>query len=181
MLRTRSSALAASGDDGFGQMRLEGLRQQSDAGHVSAHAIVQLAGDVAALLGLAFGQAPLQPPAIAEIAKDAGEARRWSIWLIARSSGNVVPSLRWPTNSRPTPMMRASPVLQVASDVAVVLVAIRLGHQQPDVLADDLGRGISEHLLGGEIERLDRAVLIDRDDRVDGRVDDRPQVVFAPA
>ena len=55
-------------------MGVQGLRQQSDAGHVPTHAIVELTRHLPALLGLALGQAPLQFPAIAQIAKDTGEA-----------------------------------------------------------------------------------------------------------
>ena len=63
--------------------------------------------------------------------------------------------------------------LEVMPDVAVVLRSIGLGHQHADVLAEHVGFAVTEHLLGGMVERLDAAARIDHDDAVDGRVDHR--------
>jgi hypothetical protein len=61
---------------------------------------------------------------------------------------------------------------QVIGDVAVVLAPVRLRHKHPHVLPDDLARGIAEDALGGAIERVHRAALVDGDDAVDDVVDD---------
>ena len=61
---------------------------------------------------------------------------------------------------------------QVMLDIAVVLRAVRLRHQQADVLAEHVGFAIAEHALGRGVEGLDAAGRIDHDDAVDGGVDD---------
>ena len=61
---------------------------------------------------------------------------------------------------------------QVVVQVAVVLVPVGLGHEHLDVLADDLGGRVAEEPLGRRVHRLDLAVRVDGEDRVDGRVED---------
>ena len=63
---------------------------------------------------------------------------------------------------------------QVIVQVAVVLVAVRLGHEHLDVLADDLARRVAEQPLRRRVHRLDHAASVDRDDRVHGGFEDRP-------
>ena len=63
----------------------------------------------------------------------------------------------------------------VAAQIAVVLVVVGRRHQHVDVAADDLGARISEQPFGSGIERLDVPALIDDDDPVDRRIDDRAQ------
>ncbi len=53
-----------------------------------------------------------------------------------------------------------------------MLVAVGFGHEQLDVLADDLGGRVTEQALRRRIHRLDQAVVIDGDDRVHGGLQD---------
>jgi hypothetical protein len=69
----------------------------------------------------------------------------------------------------------------VARQVRVVLLAIRRRHQHGDVLSDDIAFRVAEQPLGRGIERLDAAVRVDDDDRVNGRLDDRPPPRLARA
>jgi len=55
--------------------------------------------------------------------------------------------------------------------VTVVLAPVRVGHQLANVAADDLGGRVAEQLLRCAAELLDRAVVVDDDDRVHGRVE----------
>ena len=52
---------------------------------------------------------------------------------------------------------------EVAREVAVVLAAVGLGHEQAHVAADDLGRGIAEHPLRRGAEALDGSARADGD------------------
>ena len=79
------------------------------------------------------------------------------------SIGNNPPSLRCPVTSRPIPMMRRSPVSEIAADITVMLFAIGLRHQRFHILADDFGGGIAEHLLGRWAEGFDQSALADDD------------------
>ena len=68
---------------------------------------------------------------------------------------------------------------QVTRDVAVVLFPVGRGHEHRDVASDQLVAGVSEHPLGGRVDRLDRAGLLDGDDRIDGGIEDRAQALPA--
>ena len=70
-------------------------------------------------------------------------------------------------------MIFASPVVEVAREVAVVLLVVRRRHQHADVAPDHFRFRISEQLLGAAVERLDDALGVDDDDAVDRRVEDR--------
>ena len=59
---------------------------------------------------------------------------------------------------------------QVASDVLVVMLAVRRRREQGDVAADQFGGGIAEQTLDGRIGAFDDAMVIDGDDAVDGGV-----------
>ena len=63
----------------------------------------------------------------------------------------------------------------VTLDIVVVLRAMRLAHEHPHVVADDVGGGVAEHALGGSIEREDLPALVDHDDRIDRRVEQGPK------
>jgi hypothetical protein len=54
-----------------------------------------------------------------------------------------------------------------------MLRPVGLGHQDADVPADHLVGAIAEQPLGRRAEAADPAVLLDRDDGVGRRVDDR--------
>ncbi len=60
----------------------------------------------------------------------------------------------------------------VIGDVPIVLAVIGLGHQHADVAPNDFVRRIKEDLLGGAVEGLNDAVLVDHRDRIDRGVDD---------
>ena len=71
------------------------------------------------------------------------------------------------------------PGVQVIGEVAVVFVAVGLGHQHLHVLADRPRGGVAEDPLGRRVERFDGPVLVDGDDAIHGGVDDRPDPVPA--
>src|SRR5262249_34092894 len=60
----------------------------------------------------------------------------------------------------------------IIGDVSVVLGAVGLRHQDLDVLAHELVSGIPEQPLGGRIDRLDQAEVVDGDDGSDGGFED---------
>ena len=66
--------------------------------------------------------------------------------------------------------------LLVTVHVRVVVGAVGRGHEHVDVLADHLGCGVTEDPLRGEAELFDPAPMIDDDDRVDRRVQQRPEL-----
>ncbi len=66
----------------------------------------------------------------------------------------------------------------VVAEVAVVLAAVRLGHQHLDVLPDDLGRPVAEQLLAGRVEHEHGAGRVDQDHPVDGGLDHRAKPRF---
>src|SRR5262249_18354943 len=68
---------------------------------------------------------------------------------------------------------------QISPKIAVMLVTVRVRHQHIDVAADDLTLGIAELPLGGLAERPDQPLLIDDDNRVGDRLDDRAQMRLA--
>ena len=65
--------------------------------------------------------------------------------------------------------------LQVAFQVAVMLRAEGLGHQQADIAAGDLVHRIAEQALGGGAERFDQPMLVDHDHGVRHRLQDGTQ------
>ena len=66
------------------------------------------------------------------------------------------------------------PGRQIVLNVLVMIATIGLRHQQPDVVPDHLVGGIAEHPLGGMVETLDDAAIIDGDDAVHRRIQNRP-------
>jgi hypothetical protein len=77
------------------------------------------------------------------------------------------------------PMTRPLAGHQVAPQVAIVGAAVGLGHQHRHVATHHLAGGPAEHPLRRRIGALHDAALIDRDEPVDGRVDDRLQALGA--
>ena len=69
---------------------------------------------------------------------------------------------------------------QIIVHIAIVSVAVGLGHEQVDIAAYDLFGRIAENALGGRVERFDGAVLVDGGDTVDGVVQYGPQSCLAP-
>ena len=62
-----------------------------------------------------------------------------------------------------------------------MLRSIRVGHQQLQVLTDNLVGLVAEDQLGGAIERLDRAGAISDDDGIDDGVEDGAVAIYALA
>jgi len=66
-----------------------------------------------------------------------------------------------------------------------VFPAVRIAHQDTDVLAPQLRRPVPEHRQRGGIDHLDRPPLVDGDDAVDRRIENRAHeravVLLAPA
>ena len=56
---------------------------------------------------------------------------------------------------------------QVAGKITVVFLSIGRRHEDLDVLTDHFLRGITEQPLGGGVDRLDEAPLVDADDAID--------------
>jgi len=56
---------------------------------------------------------------------------------------------------------------QVARQIPIVLFPVGRRHEQGDVLADQLLGRIAEHPLGGGVDQLDDAPLVDADDGID--------------
>ena len=65
---------------------------------------------------------------------------------------------------------------EVATDVAVMVFAVRRRHQHADVAAADFLGGETEHALGRRAEGLDDAALVNDDHAVGDSVEDRAQM-----
>ena len=87
--------------------------------------------------------------------------------------------MRWPTTIRPMPMMRRYAGVEIVLNVTVVPLVIGRGHQNIDVLPDRLGCGNAKEALGSRAERFHNAAIINDDDGVRRRVQDRTQPGFA--
>ncbi len=68
---------------------------------------------------------------------------------------------------------------QVALEIPVVLIAIRNRHQDADIPTDELGLAVAKEPLGRRIEGSDAATLVDNDEGVGRRIDDRAQARLA--
>ncbi len=66
--------------------------------------------------------------------------------------------------------------LVVALQISVVVFPVGFGHQDLDVGAHDLGRGVAEQPLGGLAEGLDQPGLVDHDHGVRHRLEDREEM-----
>ena len=64
----------------------------------------------------------------------------------------------------------------IAGDIAIVLTPIWLGHQHLDVLADELGRAVTEQALGGRVDVLDQSPIANGDDGRNGRLQDAAEL-----
>ena len=62
---------------------------------------------------------------------------------------------------------------EVARQASVVLGLAGVGEEHLEVVADDLVGGVAEDPLGGRVHRLDDAGVVEGDDAVNGRIDDR--------
>jgi len=68
---------------------------------------------------------------------------------------------------------------QVPLHMTVVCAADRLGHEEIHVATDDLRGGVTEQRFGGVVERLNAAPVVDHDDGIHGRIQQRPQFLGA--
>jgi hypothetical protein len=73
-----------------------------------------------------------------------------------------------------------NPCRYVPREIPVVRDAIFLGHEYADIATEDLLWAVAEQLLGRATERLNTAQMVDHDDRVDGGVQQRLQLVRRP-
>ena len=64
----------------------------------------------------------------------------------------------------------------VVGDVAIVLGAVGLRHEDLDVLPDELRGAVPEQPFGRRIDRLDQAAVIDGDDGRDRQLQDAPEL-----
>src|SRR5208337_3074236 len=143
--------------------------------------VVQLLADPLPFAGGDLQHLPLQPLAIGDVAGDPGELAPIPVLELAdgqvHGEGRAVlaaaADLAADAND---PLL---PGLQVALEVRIVFVAVGRGHEDRDVLPDDLRGGVAEDPLGGRVERLDGPLLVDGDDAIHGGVDDRPDPVPA--
>ena len=95
------------------------------------------------------------------------------------SIGKVEPSLRWPTTTRPMPMILRSPVAQIAVEIAVMALAIRRRHQGLDILAHGFAGRVAEQRFGGGAEGMHDAVSSITIMASGNGIEDRLQVRFA--
>ena len=79
------------------------------------------------------------------------------------------------------PIIFLTPVVTYVFEIAVVLFGVGRRHQHLHVLAEDFQGHIAEQPLGSGIEGIDRSFLVDRDDRIDGRIENGPRSRFALA
>ena len=59
---------------------------------------------------------------------------------------------------------------QVVIEIAVVFVPVRFRHEHLDVLADHLVLAVAKEPFRRRVHRLHLSKLVDREDRIDGRV-----------
>ena len=64
----------------------------------------------------------------------------------------------------------------IVGDVAIVLTAVRLGHEHLDVLADELGSVITEQALGGGVDVFDQSSIVNGDDGRNGQLQDAAEL-----
>ena len=67
---------------------------------------------------------------------------------------------------------------QITRDVAVMGVAVRLRHEQPDVAAHDLAFGVAEQSRRRRAERGNETILVDHHHRLGHRVENRSEMRF---
>jgi hypothetical protein len=62
-----------------------------------------------------------------------------------------------------------------------VFIAEGVRHKFADVFADEFLARVTEHALGGGVNAADDAALVNSNDRIERRVQDRPQPLFSIA
>jgi len=129
-------------------------------------------------LGFAAPQALVGELARRDVVDEADEPRRLDAphladRELAREDGAVLAS-RLHFAADPDDPGFAGPLVML--HVRVMVGAIGRGHEHVDVLANHLGCGVTEGPLGGEAELFDQALMIDDDDRVNRRVQQRPEL-----
>ena len=129
------------------------------------------------------GQAPFRPFTLGDVAHDSSE-QTVSVQLHfahGQIRGKRTAVLALPDDLAADADDLALAAGQVTGQKIVVLVAPRWRHQDVDVATHDFVGSVPEQPLGSGIERADDAALVDRDDAVDGSVDDGARSGFAVA
>ena len=98
-----------------------------------------------------------------------------------RCTGNVVPSLRRAGDFAADADDLLLARREVMVKIPVVALAVGARHQHVDVAAQHLADAIAEQPLRRRVECLNRPAIVDDDDAVDRRFDDRPHALFALA
>jgi hypothetical protein len=65
----------------------------------------------------------------------------------------------------------AHPGLPISTEIAVMGVGVRRGHQHLDIAPEYLRGGVAEQPLGGQIEAFDQPLLVNGDDRIESVVE----------
>ena len=99
--------------------------------------------------------------------------------LTERWIGNVEPSLRRAVTSRPMPMIFRLPRVEIGLQIAVMLAGEGLGHENANILPDQLLVRVTEQPCSGRIDRLDFAAQVDGQDRIDGSIVHRLELAGA--
>jgi hypothetical protein len=134
-------------------------------------------------LRLAAAQTLVRLLAQRDVVDEADEARRDGAGYLTDGQlareHRTVPALsdHFATDADDAGFPRAVVPLQVT----VVLGVEGLRHQHGDVAADHFVGAVAEDALRGTAELLDDAAVVDDDDGVDRRVEQRPQIEIRPA
>ena len=169
------AALEIVGDGGERLVELMG----ECGGHLAQRRVARYVGE----LGLQLLQPGLGLLPLGQIADEAGEvalpARPHLAHGQLHGEGGAVLALAddEAADADDAPLAGA----QVALHVTVMLAAVGLRHQDVDVAARHLRRGIAELAFGGGTEGLDPGVFVDHDHGVGNRVENRLQVRFPRA
>ena len=161
-------------------------RRSAGGGVPARHRAVEPDGDDRVARGLddrgqvarrALALAPLRD--VADVADELA-APSPSSREIVTSAGNSLPSARSAvssTGARRSATRRSRPPARARGGARPVR---RRDHERRQLLPDHLGAATAEHALGGGVELAHAALGVERDDRVDGRVDDRLLAVADP-
>src|SRR5690606_3220917 len=126
-------------------------------------------------LGLQLGQAPLRLLALGQIAHEAGEQPVLANPGLAhrelhREPRAVLALADHDAADADDALLAGT---QIAGDVVVMALPVGRGHQNADVLPDELLGRVLEQALRGGIDDLNAALLVDGDQPVGGGLDDR--------
>jgi len=148
----------------------EHLAQHFDAGQMLTKPVVQILADATLFAFADFQVFLFQPFALRDVADETGEdfsiaqldftdrqidGKQGAVFFAGKS---FAPD--------PDNLGVAGPL--VVANITVVLLTVRGGHQQVDVLADDFTGLIAKDFFGSGIERLNGPVFVNGDNSLDG-------------